>query len=593
MFYTASVYLALAVFLLGTLYRISSWFRHGVGIEAQGTSTGGRLAAALKGATSTLLSPRILILLKVFLVDGILQVRLLRRDFTRWLGHICIYGGFMLLLLMHALSSFTTSALFADYSPTLNPFMFLRDFSAAVLVTGLVLACYRRFVRKTSRPPTNRADITAMALLGVVVVSGVGLESVKILSSGVFQSMVTEYVVAPDEASTKSLEAYWVREFGVVSPRGAELSFDSRTLDEGKSIHDMSCRQCHSSPQWAFAGYGLSRLVSPLALQLERANARDILWYFHFLASLIGLALLPFTKIFHVITGPMSLMLNAVMTKETSDPANIATRQCIELDACTHCGACTLDCMVAVVYQEIPNANILPSEKIDSLKALAAGKVLSDSQLRNIQEGMFICTNCNRCTVACPVGISLRDLWVSVREGLLTRSLPEFFLLSPLSLYRGLMQMQTAEGEFQRPPDLAREAVAAPCDLERVKDLNAHWESGGKDLLVALNSPLSSLSYSDCYRCKTCSNVCPVVRMYPRPTDVLGLMPHQIMHAVGLRLWDLVLSSRMLWDCLGCYQCQESCPQNVCVADTLYALKNLAVAQANKKLKGEKGGKAP
>ena len=81
----------------------------------------------------------------------------------------------------------------------------------------------------------------------------------------------------------------------------------------------------------------------------------------------------------------------------------------------------------------------------------------------------------------------------------------------------------------------------------------------------------------------TCTNACPVARNYNRPEEVLGLLPHQLMHAIGFRQWDLVFSSMMLWDCLGCYQCQENCPQNVRVADILYELKGLAVSRADEK----------
>jgi heterodisulfide reductase subunit C len=87
----------------------------------------------------------------------------------------------------------------------------------------------------------------------------------------------------------------------------------------------------------------------------------------------------------------------------------------------------------------------------------------------------------------------------------------------------------------------------------------------------------------------TCSNACPVVRNYRTPQATLGLLPHQIMHAVGLRLWDLVFSANMLWDCLGCYQCQEQCPQSVHVADVLYELKSVAIARAREKVSAETG----
>jgi heterodisulfide reductase subunit C len=56
------------------------------------------------------------------------------------------------------------------------------------------------------------------------------------------------------------------------------------------------------------------------------------------------------------------------------------------------------------------------------------------------------------------------------------------------------------------------------------------------------------------------------------------------MHATALGLSDLIFSSKMLWACLGCYQCQQQCPQGVRVADVLYELKNLAFKQLREPL---------
>ncbi len=75
--------------------------------------------------------------------------------------------------------------------------------------------------------------------------------------------------------------------------------------------------------------------------------------------------------------------------------------------------------------------------------------------------------------------------------------------------------------------------------------------------------------------------MCPVVGNYENPEKVLDLLPHQIMRSVGLGLKDLALGSRMLWDCLTCYQCQEHCPQEVHVTDVLYELKNQAIKNAD------------
>ncbi|MCK4729590.1 MAG: 4Fe-4S dicluster domain-containing protein, partial [Desulfobacterales bacterium] len=77
--------------------------------------------------------------------------------------------------------------------------------------------------------------------------------------------------------------------------------------------------------------------------------------------------------------------------------------------------------------------------------------------------------------------------------------------------------------------------------------------------------------------------VCPVVGNYENPQEVLGLVPHQIMHALALGRRDLTFGSRMLWDCVTCYICQEYCPQGVSVTDVLYELKNLSFIHLKEK----------
>jgi heterodisulfide reductase subunit C len=39
----------------------------------------------------------------------------------------------------------------------------------------------------------------------------------------------------------------------------------------------------------------------------------------------------------------------------------------------------------------------------------------------------------------------------------------------------------------------------------------------------------------------------------------------------------------MLWACLGCYQCQDHCPQGVRITDVFYELKNIAIKEVKAK----------
>jgi heterodisulfide reductase subunit C len=323
-----------------------------------------------------------------------------------------------------------------------------------------------------------------------------------------------------------------------------------------------------------------------LAITLDKTDAPAILWYIHFLACMLGLAYLPFSKMFHIFTTPLSLLANSVMDKETSVPANVATRQLLELDACMHCGTCSVQCRVGVVFETLRNVNILPSEKIPSIKSLVAGKKLSAEEIRSIQEGLHLCTNCYRCTVVCPAGINLQALWLSVRETLLERQQPEFFVLSPLSLYRGLMMdsLDVEKGHYPDPVELALKNIYPNGIPLHMLDSGIPLVPTDNGFSRKLYQSAQAATFSHCFRCVTCTNACPVVRNYSKPGEAVGLLPHQIMHAAGMGLWDIVFSSRMLWDCLGCYQCQEHCPQAVCVADIIYELKNIAVTRAKEKL---------
>jgi ferredoxin len=191
--------------------------------------------------------------------------------------------------------------------------------------------------------------------------------------------------------------------------------------------------------------------------------------------------------------------------------------------------------------------------------------------------------------VVCPAGINLQALWFNVREALFQKGQPEFFVLSPLSMYRGLMTttLDPDMDHCPNPIDLALRTIYPTGIPLNMLDRTLPNVPSHRGLIGKLFDSVQANTFSHCYGCVTCSNSCPVVRNYPNPTEIVGLLPHQIMHAAGLGLWDLVFSSKMLWDCLGCYQCQEHCPQSVCVADIFYELKSIAIAQAKEKLTAE------
>ena len=551
MAFTIALYSSLTIFLLGSLYRIWSWFRIRIGPEASAFSTGQRLAAAAKGFAATLFSRRVFSLLKVLVLDVILQARILKDDFLRWFMHICIFAGFISLLVMHALNKPLTLALFPNYAPTLNPFLFLRNLFGAMLLLGIAIALYRRIRHKEPHLFTNAADRCAIVILATVLVSGIALEGAKIISPAIFDSMVEEYSTLTDSEEIDQLKHYWAKDFGVVFPDRTDVT-DHELIQKGRELHNQDCASCHSSPRNAFLSYPLSKLMARIAPTLEMTRASVWLWYIHFLSCFVGLAYLPFSKMFHIVSSPISLFADKGTDHTSSGLANRVTRRALSLDACTHCGACSLHCSVKPVLRNIPNTNVLPSEKLISLRTMAKGKKTSAPAMHALAEGSLICTGCYRCTTVCPVGIDLQDLWTSSKSDLADKGFPEPHIW--------IRKANTAEwaARFQGQN---HDVYQYQDERLRGTDLNL------SDRIEAFQA---------CVQCQTCTNVCPVVACSENPAEDLGLTPQQIMNLLRLGLKKMTLGSRMVWDCVTCYMCQEHCPEGIRVADVLYELRNLA-----------------
>jgi ferredoxin len=280
---------------------------------------------------------------------------------------------------------------------------------------------------------------------------GILLEAAKMSSHTEFTDMVEEYSFIYDEEELLALESYWVAEYGTVSP----------TLK--RALWKRCCK-------WAMRR---TTCIAPIAIPptsrplwdtpRPRPSARwpwpwivstgsTILYYLHILACFIGLAYLPFSKMFHMFSSSFSLLANAVMDPETSLPANIATRQALELDACTHCGTCSLRCSVAVAYEANGNPMVLPGEKVGFLKAYAAGGPCPRKPCAPFGRG-FISAPTATAARWSARGINLKELWLSVREPIAAAEDggPVLLPLSPFSLFRGLNRHRLPADRYERP----------------------------------------------------------------------------------------------------------------------------------------------
>jgi heterodisulfide reductase subunit C/nitrate reductase gamma subunit len=543
--------IAFAIFAVGILYRVFGFFQVAIGPEAKSFSFFKRVTTFLSSLLIVFVNPlQFFRLCKSIILDVVLQKQLLGQGFLKWCMHIFIYCGFMGLILIHALEDYISEPLFTDYYSTLNPFMLLRNVLGVMVILGLIIAVQRRKKNIQLRLISKRPDYLAIVVLAVIMISGFLLEASKIISAPIFDEMVDDWsMLDDDELST--LKVYWQEEYGVVFPNQT-IEVTQEALEEGEEINGEYCASCHSKPAWAFASYPISVGMRPMAGLFNAWRLDILLWYIHFLSCFIGLAYLPFSKLLHIITSPISILVNGIAGQNIKKPENRATRRALDLQACTQCGTCTLHCSVAPVYKMFPNTYIFPSEKLLGLKDRSSG-VLSDPETaQKFSQGSFICTNCNRCSELCPVGINLQDLWIENKREL---ALEQFG--DPCVHLRS-----TKEEKWSQP---SKETITIPRPRPRPKP---------KKNLGLWESSMKAGSFSLCYSCMTCTNSCPIVGMTEN-YDSIGMAPHQIMHSLSLGLIDRAMDSRMMWDCLTCYKCQENCPQGVQITDIFYEIKNM------------------
>ena len=103
---------------------------------------------------------------------------------------------------------------------------------------------------------------------------------------------------------------------------------------------------------------------------------------------------------------------------------NFSFKQLLEISACTNCRICaevcpavsaSLDGELSAIHR-IKGLNRILKSRIGLFRKLFRGRGLSDEMLKHFSETVFRCTLCGNCQEICPVGIHLRDLWLSLRQ---------------------------------------------------------------------------------------------------------------------------------------------------------------------------------
>ena len=105
---------------------------------------------------------------------------------------------------------------------------------------------------------------------------------------------------------------------------------------------------------------------------------------------------------------------------------DFSVKQLIEMSACTNCQVCAEVCPavsaardgnLSAVYR-MKGLNQILKSRTGLFRKLFKKKGLSSEEWKNFSDTVFRCTLCGNCQETCPVGIHLKELWLSLRQDL-------------------------------------------------------------------------------------------------------------------------------------------------------------------------------
>lgn len=286
--------------------------------------------------------------LKQAILDTFLGLRVLKGDVTAGVMHAFLMWGFIILTIGTALI-FIHEYLFPFLAGNTHlVFEVAMEVGGLVLLAGVIWALVRRYLQRVPRLERRLEDAVVPLWLLVVVVSGFVLEAVRLGSQ----------------------QPPW--------------------------------------SHWSFVGSWMAGLISERTAQ----SAYPYLWWGHGLLSLGFLAVIPFTKLFHILGAPVTYYLHHLAEGPREVPLayegvaegmNLA--DAVFFDACMRCGRCVEKCPSAGAGEPFAPRDFVQSSRRAMWKEQSpVGDIqflTNDPPLDGNAE--WYCTTCSACLEACPI----------------------------------------------------------------------------------------------------------------------------------------------------------------------------------------------
>lgn len=330
----------------------------------------------------------------------LLQRKIMKRRFPG-IFHLMIAGGFMLLFVGTFVTFIQTDLSIALLYNFLCLYLSLiLDIAGLVLITGVLLALYRRCVIKPKYLETTWEDFAVLALLLLVAVTGFLVEGFRIGS-------------------------------GQASGPVCRSSPDS-----------------HRDWLWSPFGYLVSLSFSGLMSQPEMMFSWTVFWYIHMLLSFIFIAYLPYSKLIHIFISPLNIFFrnhnpNIIRPIDiensqrfgTAVPEDFSWKSLMDSYACTRCGRCQDVCPASNTKKPLSPKHIIDNiryklvsgqrDKAEMMEGLSKIHPFFryENEQRNIPQivgadAIWSCTTCLACETACPVSVEIIPKIIGMRQHL-------------------------------------------------------------------------------------------------------------------------------------------------------------------------------
>jgi Fe-S oxidoreductase len=312
------------------------------------------------------------------LQEVLLQTRILSQSYPG-IMHATMFWGFLALFIGTSLATIDWEIARLLFDARLLKgrfylaFELTLDVFGLLLLIGLGMASWRRFVRRPARIEATGKFTYALTMLFVIALTGFLIEGCRLAVT----------------------QPWW----GPWSPTG-----------------------------WAIGQALLAAGASEGALR----GAHFSLWLFHASVVFVFIALIPHTYFAHLVATPLNIFfaklgprgalakienLEAQETFGVSELGQLSWKRWLDFDACTECGRCHDVCC-----SQLSGSALSPKRIIGKLKAtMHAGAAGATRPLHGdliSADELWACTTCMACVQECPARIDIVDTIVDLRRHL-------------------------------------------------------------------------------------------------------------------------------------------------------------------------------